>query len=53
MVRAVIDTNVLVSALIHDGKPRELVLELFDRHTVILSRQMLAELAHMRERPIT
>jgi uncharacterized protein len=56
MVRAVIDTNVLVSALIHDGKPRELVLELFDRHSVILSRQMLAELADVAGRdkfPVT
>ena len=56
MVRAVIDTDVLVSALIHDGKPRELVLGLFDRHTVILSRQMLAELADVAGRdkfPVT
>ena len=45
MVRVVIDTNVLVSALIHDGKPRKLILELLNRHTVILSRQKLAELA--------
>ncbi|HSQ48216.1 MAG TPA: hypothetical protein VLL96_00850 [Candidatus Deferrimicrobiaceae bacterium] len=45
MVRAVIDTNVLVSALIHDGKPRKLILELLNRHTVILSSQMLPELA--------
>src|SRR4030042_5276059 len=49
MVRAVIDTNVLVSALIHDGKPRKLILELLNRHTVILSRQMLAELADVAE----
>jgi uncharacterized protein len=50
MVRAVIDTNVLVSALIHDGKPRKLILELLNRHTVILSRQMLAELADVAGR---
>ena len=56
MVRAVIDTNVLVSALIHDGKPRKLILELLNRHTVILSRQMLAELADVAGRdkfPVT
>jgi putative PIN family toxin of toxin-antitoxin system len=56
MVRAVIDTNVLVSALIHDGKPRNLILELLNRHTVILSRQMLAELADVAGRdkfPVT
>jgi len=50
MVRAVIDTNVLVSALIHDGKPRKLILELLNKHTVILSRQMLAELADVAGR---
>jgi putative PIN family toxin of toxin-antitoxin system len=50
MVRVVIDTNVLVSALIHDGKPRKLILELLNRHTVILSRQMLAELADVAGR---
>ena len=50
MVRAVIDTNVLVSALIHDGKPRKLIFELLNRHTAILSRQMLAELADVAGR---
>ena len=50
MVRVVIDTNVLVSALIDDGKPRKLVIELLDKHTVILSRQMLAELADVLSR---
>jgi uncharacterized protein len=45
MVRVVLDTNILVSALIHDGKPRKLVFYLLDKHTVIVSRQMLAELA--------
>ncbi len=50
MVRVVIDTNVLVSALIDDGKPRRLVVELLDKHTVILSRQMLAELADVLSR---
>ena len=50
MVRVVIDTNVLVSALINDGKPRRLVIELLDKHTVILSRQMLAELADVLSR---
>jgi len=50
MVRAVIDTNVLVSAFIHDGKPRKLILDLLNRHTVILSRKMLAELADVAGR---
>ena len=50
MVRVVLDTNVLVSAIIDDGKPRRLVVELLDKHTVILSRQMLAELADVLSR---
>ena len=50
MVRVVIDTNVLVSALINDGKPRRLVFELLDRQAVILSRLMLAELADVVSR---
>ena len=50
MVRVVLDTNVLVSAFIDDGKPRKLVLELLDKHTVVLSRQMLAELADVISR---
>ena len=44
MLRVVIDTNVVVSAIVWDGKPRELVLKLLEQHTVILSSQMLAEL---------
>jgi putative PIN family toxin of toxin-antitoxin system len=50
MVRAVIDTNILVSALINRGKPRKLILKLLEEHTVILSRQMLAELADVLTR---
>jgi len=50
MVRVVLDTNVLVSALICDGKPRRLVLRLLESHTVILSNQILAELADVLSR---
>ena len=50
MVRVVLDTNVLVSALIDDRKPRRLILELLDKHTVILSRKMIAELADVISR---
>jgi putative PIN family toxin of toxin-antitoxin system len=50
MVRVVVDTNILVSALINHGKPRILVLKLLEEHTVILSRQMLAELADVLTR---
>ncbi len=50
MVRVVIDTNVFVSALIDDGPPRRLVAELLDKHIVILSRQILAELGDVLSR---
>jgi uncharacterized protein len=50
MVRVVIDTNVLISALIHDGKSRKLVLELLEKHVVVVSREMLAELADVAGR---
>ena len=50
MVRVVVDTNVLVSAIIHDGRPRQLVLELLDKHTIILSRLLLVELADVLQR---
>jgi putative PIN family toxin of toxin-antitoxin system len=45
MLRVVIDTNILVSAIIDNRKPRQLVLKLLDEHTIVLSRQMLAELS--------
>jgi len=50
LVRAVVDTNVLVSALTHNGKSRRLVLKLLEAHTVILSSRMLAELTDVLSR---
>jgi putative PIN family toxin of toxin-antitoxin system len=50
MVRAVIDTNVLVSAFIRGGKPRKLLFNLLGKYTVILSRKMLAEFADVAGR---
>ena len=44
MVTAVVDTNVLISALIGHGKPKRLVIKLFRGHTIVSSTQMLAEL---------
>lgn len=44
MTRVVLDTNVLISALIKSGKPRTLVFELLGRKTqLILSRNILDE----------
>ena len=50
MVRVVIDTNVLVSALIGPGKSRRLVIKLLEGHAVVSSRQMSAELADVLSR---
>lgn len=50
MSRVVVDTNVLVSALIKKGKPLSLVQRLLEKHTVVLSSQMLAELADVLSR---
>ncbi len=49
-MRIVVDTNVLVSALIGHGKPRQLLVELLELHEVVTSRQMLAELADVLSR---
>jgi putative PIN family toxin of toxin-antitoxin system len=50
LVTVVIDTNVLISALVGHGKPRQLVLELLSEHTVVSSRDMLVELADVLTR---
>ena len=50
MARVVVDTNVLISALINNGKSRKLVLKLLEEQTVILSTQILAELADVISR---
>jgi putative PIN family toxin of toxin-antitoxin system len=50
MLRVVLDTNILVSALISEGTARQLVVELLDTHTVILSSQIIAELADVLTR---
>ncbi len=50
MVTVVLDTNVLISALIGHGKPRSLVLRLLEEETVVSSMEMLAELADVLSR---
>ncbi|MDE1854151.1 MAG: putative toxin-antitoxin system toxin component, PIN family [Thaumarchaeota archaeon] len=49
-MRIVVDTNVLVSALVGHGKPRQLLVQLLERHEVVTSSQMLAELADVLAR---
>ncbi len=50
MVTVVIDTNILISALVGHGKPRRLVLRLLEEQTVVSSMEMLAELADVLSR---
>ncbi len=50
MITVVIDTNVLISALVGHGKPRRLVTELLQRQVVVSSRGLLAELLDVLSR---
>jgi putative PIN family toxin of toxin-antitoxin system len=51
-MRVVLDTNVLVSALIKTGKPRELFLKITEeRIRLILSRSILKEFSEVVEDP--
>ncbi len=50
MVRVVLDTNVLVSAFRNKGKSRSLLSGLMEKHEVVLSSQILAELADVLSR---
>ena len=49
-MRVVVDTNVLISALLADGKPRRLVALLIDTGQLVSSTQILAELADAASR---
>lgn len=46
----VVDTNVLISAVVGHGKPRRLVFGLFERHQIVVSPQLLAELIDVLSR---
>jgi uncharacterized protein len=50
MVRVVLDTNILVSAFHTNGKSRIFLVEVLEKHEVILSSQILAELADVLSR---
>jgi len=50
MVTVVLDTNILISALVGHGNPRRLVLRLLEEGTVVSSMEMLAELADVLSR---
>jgi putative PIN family toxin of toxin-antitoxin system len=49
-MRVVLDTNVLVSALVGHGKPRRLLFKLLEGHEVVSSKQMLTELEDVLSR---
>jgi putative PIN family toxin of toxin-antitoxin system len=48
-MKIVLDTNVLISALIHDGKPRLLLSEILRRQELVISREILKEVAVVTE----
>jgi putative PIN family toxin of toxin-antitoxin system len=50
MATVVIDTNVLISALVGHGKPRQLVTELVEKHVIVSSRGLLVELLDVLSR---
>lgn len=50
MVTVVVDTNVLISALVGHGKPRSLVTKLLAERLLVTSREMLAEFADVLSR---
>lgn len=52
MLRAVLDTNVLVSAVISDGKPRELLKKgIENKFSIVTSDLILKELVSVLRRP--
>ncbi len=52
MLRAVLDTNVLVSAIISDGKSRELFKKgITNKYSIVISDLILKELATVLRRP--
>lgn len=52
MLRVVLDTNVLMSAIISDGKPRELFAKgIESKFAIVTSDLMLKELARVLRRP--
>ena len=49
-MRVILDTNVIVSALVGHGKPRRLLTKLSEGHEIVSSKQMLAELEDVLSR---
>lgn len=52
MLRIVLDTNVLISAIIRDGKPRKLFqMGIDSKYQILLSKEMLDEFFVVLQRP--
>jgi len=49
-VTVVVDTNVLISALVGHGRPRRLLSKLLEEHGLTTSREMLTELVDVLTR---
>lgn len=50
-MRIVLDTNVLISSLIKEGKPRQVLTEVIRKHELVASREILEELATVSNEP--
>jgi putative PIN family toxin of toxin-antitoxin system len=52
MLRIVLDTNILISAIIHDGKPRKLFqMGINGKYQLLISKGILDELSGVLQRP--
>ena len=50
-MKIALDTNVLISALIKEGKPRDLLSEILLNHELITSKEILEEVATIANEP--
>ncbi|MEM2139542.1 putative toxin-antitoxin system toxin component, PIN family [Nitrososphaera sp.] len=50
-MKIVLDTNVLISALIKEGKPRNLLFEILRNHELVISREILEEVVIIANEP--
>jgi putative PIN family toxin of toxin-antitoxin system len=50
-MRIVLDTNVLISALIKEGKSKRLLSEILQNHELVISKEILEEVAVTANKP--
>lgn len=50
-MKIVLDTNVIISALIKEGKPRDLLFEILQNHELVISKEILEEVATVANEP--